>query len=43
MREDVESNIQFGEPEKLEGVIVDEAGEPIAGAEVRATARASLF
>jgi len=36
MREDTESNIQLGEPEKLEGVIVDEAGNPVAGAEVRA-------
>jgi len=35
-REDLESNIELGEPEKLEGVIVDEAGKPIAGAQVRA-------
>ena len=36
MREDVVSNIELGKPEKLEGVIVDEAGKPIVGAEVRA-------
>ncbi len=36
MREDVESNIELGEPEKLEGVIVDEAGKQVADAEVRA-------
>jgi len=36
VREDIESNIQLGEPEKLEGMIVDEVGKPVAGAEVRA-------
>lgn len=36
MREDAEKNIELGKPEKLEGLIVDEAGQPIAGAEVRA-------
>ena len=36
MRKDLESNIQLGEPARLEGVIVDNAGKPIAGAEVRA-------
>jgi len=36
MRENIESNVQLGEPEKLEGVIVDEAGKPVVGAEVRA-------
>jgi len=35
MREDLKSNIQLGEPVKLEGVIVDEAGKPVASAEVR--------
>lgn len=36
VREDLESNIRLGEPEKLEGMIVDEGGKPVAGAEVRA-------
>ena len=36
MREDIESNIELGRPERLEGVIVDEAGVPVAGAQVRA-------
>jgi len=36
MRENVELNIVLGEPKRLEGVIVDEAGKPIADAEVRA-------
>jgi beta-lactamase regulating signal transducer with metallopeptidase domain len=36
MREDMESKIQLGEPERLEGVIIDESGKPVAGAEVRA-------
>jgi len=36
MREDTQLNIQLGEPTRLEGVIVDNAGKPIAGAEVRA-------
>ncbi|TKJ39574.1 MAG: hypothetical protein CEE38_02300 [Planctomycetes bacterium B3_Pla] len=36
MRENLESNIELGEPEELEGVVVDEAGKPVAGAEVRA-------
>jgi len=36
MREDMESNIRLGKPTKLEGVIVDEAGKPVVGAEVRA-------
>jgi beta-lactamase regulating signal transducer with metallopeptidase domain len=35
MREDAESDIVLGEPEKLEGVIVDETGKPVVGAEVR--------
>jgi len=36
MREDAQVAIELGKPEKLEGVIVDEAGEPVVGAEVRA-------
>lgn len=36
MRENAEAMIGLGQPEELEGVIVDGAGEPIAGAEVRA-------
>ncbi|MCK4823719.1 carboxypeptidase regulatory-like domain-containing protein, partial [bacterium] len=36
MRKDLESNIQLGEPKRLEGVIVDKAGKPVVGAEVRA-------
>jgi beta-lactamase regulating signal transducer with metallopeptidase domain len=36
LRKDLESNIQLREPDRLEGVIVDNAGKPIAGAEVRA-------
>ncbi len=36
MREDAEKNIELGKPTRLEGVIVDEAGAPVAGAEVRA-------
>jgi uncharacterized GH25 family protein len=36
MRENATYDIQLGAPEKLEGVIVDEAGKPIAGANVRA-------
>jgi protocatechuate 3,4-dioxygenase beta subunit len=36
MHENVETVIELGKPERLEGMIVDEAGKPIAGAEVRA-------
>ena len=36
MREDAELNIELGKPEKLEGIIVDEAGKPIVSADVRA-------
>jgi len=36
LRKDLESNIQLQEPERLEGVIVDKASKPVAGAEVRA-------
>lgn len=36
MREDARSDIQLGTPEKLGGVIVDEEGKPVTGAEVRA-------
>ena len=36
MREDATSDIQLGAPEKLGGVIVDKAGKPVPGAEVRA-------
>ena len=36
MREDVEANIQLGEPKGLAGMIVDEAGEPVSGAHVYA-------
>jgi hypothetical protein len=36
MRKDLESNIQLGEPTRLEGVIADEAGKSVAGAEIRA-------
>jgi len=36
MRADAESNIELGEPETLEGMIVDEKGKPVIGAEVRA-------
>jgi len=36
MRENIESNVQLGEPEKLKGVIVDEKGKPVDRAEVRA-------
>lgn len=36
MREGAQSDIQLGAPEKLGGVIVDEAGKPVASAEVRA-------
>jgi len=36
MRENVESNIELGEPETLEGMVVDEKGKPVIGAEVRA-------
>ncbi|MHC4737783.1 MAG: M56 family metallopeptidase [Planctomycetota bacterium] len=36
MRKDLESNIQLGEPTRFEGVIVDKAGKPVAGADVRA-------
>ena len=36
MREDNETNIQFDAPVKFGGVIVDEAGKPVVGAEVRA-------
>ncbi len=37
MREDAESNIQLGESKGLAGIIVDEAGKPIVGADVRAS------
>jgi len=36
MRENVESNIELGEPKTLEGMVVDEKGKPVIGAEVRA-------
>ena len=36
MREDETSELRLGSPEKLEGVIVDDFGKPIAGVEVRA-------
>jgi len=36
MREDAQVDIELGEPERLEGLIVDEAGKPVVGAEVRA-------
>ena len=36
MRENAEATIELGQPKELEGAIVDEAGEPIADAEVRA-------
>ncbi|HCO94417.1 MAG TPA: hypothetical protein DIU00_10780 [Phycisphaerales bacterium] len=36
MREDATSDIRLGSPEKLEGVIVDDYGKPVAGADVRA-------
>ncbi len=35
LREDAEANIYLGEYAKLGGIVVDEAGEPIAGADVR--------
>jgi len=37
MREDEASTIELGEPEKLKGVIVDEAGKPVVGAQVYAS------
>ncbi len=36
MREDAELNIELGKPKKLEGIIVDELGEPVTGAGVYA-------
>jgi beta-lactamase regulating signal transducer with metallopeptidase domain len=42
MREDIESNIQLGEPERLEGMIADELGKPVVGAEVRANLSRTL-
>ena len=36
MREDATSDIRLGSPEKLEGVIVNDFGKPVAGADVRA-------
>lgn len=36
VRDDAEVTIKLGEPKRLEGVIVDEAGNPVVGAEVRA-------
>jgi uncharacterized GH25 family protein len=35
MHENVEVSIELGKPEKLEGIIVDDAGKPVANAEVR--------
>jgi hypothetical protein len=36
MREDIKPNIQLGEPEKLEGKVIDKSGNPVVGAQVRA-------
>ena len=36
LRKDLESNIQLGEPERLEGLIVDKVGKPVVSAQVRA-------
>ena len=36
MHENAEVEIEIGKPERLEGIIVDEAGKPVAGAQVRA-------
>jgi hypothetical protein len=42
MREDAKSDIKLGSPGRLGGVIVDEAGKPVAGAEVRANLRRTV-
>ena len=37
MREDADINIKLSEPKQLQGVIIDQVGEPVAGAQVSAS------